>query len=241
MKYVEKIEKAGLNYDKIIFEDDFIPGNIHKYQIERIKNRLSRFVKQSFSILEVGCGTGIYTVDLINNFHHVVSTDLSLNAIRNAKTKIPSSANHKVDFIVCEGSKIPLKEDSIDMTLITGVLHHIPEKISECIYNISRITRKQIFFDEPNKILLWYIIMKLSDADPVGNERPLDAFKVITDLKKNGFDIVSISYWGFLAQIALLFKANFATKFLERSEDKLEKLLGRRFYFRWTITAKKNS
>lgn len=232
----KEIEEAGLNYDRIIFKEDILPSRIYNYQINKRNDRIDRLVDNVTIVLDVGCGTGFHTQELMKKAEKVISTDVSFNAVKNAKKKIN---NKKVEFLVCDASTIPLIDDSVDMTLISGVLHHIPEKITKSLANISKITKNQILIDEPNKILLWYIIMRLSKADPVGNETPLDADKIIEELKKNGFSKISLSYWGFLVQIALGIRLNFLAKFLEQLEKNLEKYLGRRFYFRWTINAKR--
>ncbi|MGI0087177.1 MAG: class I SAM-dependent methyltransferase [Nitrosotalea sp.] len=237
MSNQKKIEQAGLNYDKIIFKEDILPIRIYKYQINKRNSKIDQLVGKVSVALDIGCGTGFHTQELMKKAEKVISTDVSFNAVRNAKKKV---SNRKVDFLVCDASMIPLVNDSVDMTLVSGVLHHIPEKIPKSLGDISKITKNQILLDEPNKILPWYIIMKLSRADPVGNETPLAADTIIEELKKNGFNEISVSYWGFLVQIALGIHLNFLVKFLEQMEENLQNLLGKRFYFRWTINAKKS-
>ena len=240
MKSLEKIEKSGLNYDKIIFEDDFLPGRIYKYQIEKRNSKISKLADKSFVALDVGCGTGFHTYALAKKCDQVISSDVSINAVRNAQKKILTLlGKNNVEFVVCDGSKLPFREESIDLTWISGVLHHIPEHIPECIEYISKITRKQILLDEPNKVVLWRIIMKLSKADPVGNERPLSIYEVKKELEKNGYEVINSTYWGFLVQIAILLRLNFLVRSLEKLENRLEHFMGKKFFLKWTINAKK--
>ena len=242
MDDLEKIEQSGLNYDKIMFDEDFIPSNIYKYQIKRRNSKIANIAESSLCALDIGCGTGFHTLELAKKFDHIISTDVSVNAVTNCKKKISEVINEtQVDFIVCDGSNLPFKENSVNFTWISGVLHHIPENIPKCIEQVCKITNKQILFDEPNKVLLWNLIMKLSKADPVGNERPLDINEIIIELERNNYDKIIYSYWGFFVQSALLLHLNILVNTLEKFEKKMEKFLGKRFYLRWTITAKRKN
>lgn len=92
-------------------------------------------------VLEVGCGQGT----LLNYLPgqgaaSVVGLDASLTSIRRARNGARSLGLQDVGFVHGDAEKLPMPEQSFDMVLSIGVLHHTPETAGavEELYRVLR-------------------------------------------------------------------------------------------------------
>lgn len=73
-------------------------------------------------VLDVGGGTGVVAERLLRHGHRrVVTTDLSLAMLRQAKKKVPA-----LTAIACDAEHLPFKDDSLRTIVCSSVLHHMP-------------------------------------------------------------------------------------------------------------------
>ena len=98
-------------------------------------------------ILEIGCGTGIFTRDLQKKYYSVTSMDLSFDMLQIATSKI-GSAN--VSFQVGDMMYLPYENDVFDAVVGRGVLHHSPD-FMKTMAEIRRVLRPggKMIFSEP--------------------------------------------------------------------------------------------
>lgn len=110
--------------------------------------------KGKVSVLEVGCGSGIFTemIRKHKNVGKLVCTDLSSEGIKICKKK-------RLNGVVANLEKLPFKDKSFDVICGFEVLHHVnnPQK---AISEACRVAKKTIFFHEPNS---WNFMRKLME------------------------------------------------------------------------------
>lgn len=123
--FYEKFDWASFKYDTL------------KPKVEKVLMSIPEDVK---TILDVGCGNGIITNVLGQNYD-VTALDRSSEALKFVETKkINSSAD-----------AIPLKDSSFDMVFSSELLEHLPDKVLDgTIKEIKRISNKYIFITVPN-------------------------------------------------------------------------------------------
>ena len=97
--------------------------------------------------LDVGCGDGVYTLELYHrgNLRELIGIDLSPAAIAAASAKV---AGESVRFSVCSGSRLPFENDSFDVAHLRGVLHHM-EDPALAVAEALRVANR-VFIIEPN-------------------------------------------------------------------------------------------
>lgn len=238
---IRAIEKAGKNYNSYMYEDkDIIPSNAYRYQIQLRKNMLEQELKnKTFDVvLDLGCGIGINSV-VLDKFTTklLVLSDLSKEAITAAKShkyknKIITKVSDAKEFKINLNSKINLVH-------ICGVLHHLPSDLDECISNLKKHTAKKaiIIVDEPNALnFFWRIVMKLSNADPVGNERPLLLSNILKKFKRCSYLPKTISYYVYFTPLLSTLTNN--TRILaicEKIDLAISKTPLKIFGWRWRI------
>jgi SAM-dependent methyltransferase len=239
-KIQQVIEDTGKNYNKIIFEDDIIPRDIYCYQIglrdQIIKNLLE---EEKFKyVLDLGCGTGFHQRTLGRYAEYLIGADMSFGALVECKKHFCGG-----DFVVCDINNLPFKENSLDCIWIAGVLHHVPDNLVNVITNnITRALKRGgiLLIDEPNG---WnplnYLILKLSKADPTGEERPLSSGSVRKILRDSNLKIIRAEWYEFFTPFGLLLKNTFFFQVCESADSYLKRSFLKSILLRWVIYAKK--
>ena len=94
--------------------------------------------------LDVGCGTGRMTLELARHSNRVVSVDRSIVSLQRCREKLRQRGlEHKVLLVKSDINSIPLRPASVDLTVTTQVIQHLPteEDRSECVRDIARATK----------------------------------------------------------------------------------------------------
>jgi ubiquinone/menaquinone biosynthesis C-methylase UbiE len=89
-------------------------------------------------ILDAGCGTGVFTLDMISCGARVIGLDLSLSMIRRARQKGRTS---QLRIISADILRLPFLENSFDKTVSITALEFIPDG-QKAIQELFRVTRK---------------------------------------------------------------------------------------------------
>lgn len=116
---------------------DYDQGDYIKRKALLIKNIIPNDVD---TIIDVGCGNGIITNELSNNWK-VVGLDISEEAIKYVKC----------EAVIASGTSIPFQDKSFDLVLTSEMLEHLSDSdLSKTIEEISRIAKKYIIISVPN-------------------------------------------------------------------------------------------
>jgi ubiquinone/menaquinone biosynthesis C-methylase UbiE len=89
-------------------------------------------------ILDAGCGTGIFTLDMLSCGVRVVGLDLSLSMIRRARQKARSS---QLRILSADILRLPFPENSFDKTVSITALEFIQDG-QKAVKELFRVTRK---------------------------------------------------------------------------------------------------
>jgi SAM-dependent methyltransferase len=236
----EIIERTGENYNEIIFEDDYIPKDVYIHQIQLRNEIIDKCLsgKKFKYVLDLGCGTGFHLKTLNQYAETLIGVDMSFGALKQSKKSL------KCEYVVCDVNRLPFKPNTIDCIWIAGVLHHVPNDLENVIgNNITDILKEGgvILIDEPNKLNPFnFANMKLSKADPTGNERPLSLSRVKELLIQYDFEILSATFYEHFSPLGVLTKNRALIDLVNHFDDLLNKTFLRIFSLRWIIYAKKN-
>ena len=89
-------------------------------------------------LLDAGCGTGIFTMDMLSCGARVVGLDLSLPMIRRAGQK---ARNSRLQIISADLLNLPFPENSFDKAVSITALEFIPDA-RKAVKELFRVTRK---------------------------------------------------------------------------------------------------
>jgi len=98
-------------------------------------------------VLEIGCGTGLFTTELVRTDNRIFAIDISETLIMRAKARV-SSAN--VNFIVGNACDTGFKSGSLDFIVGSSSLHHL--EVDSALKEFLRILKPGggVMFTEPN-------------------------------------------------------------------------------------------
>ena len=98
-------------------------------------------------VLEIGCGTGLFTKELSRTDNTIVAVDISDTLIIEAKERIPST---NVNFVVGNAYETEFKSESFDFIVGSSSLHHLD--VDSAFKEFARILKPggKMMFTEPN-------------------------------------------------------------------------------------------
>jgi len=109
---------------------------VRKYESELILN----FLKPASGemVLDAGCGTGVFTRDIISGGSQVIGLDISFPMLRRAREKSGGVRFHPIWGDI---STLPFREESFDKVVSITALEFITEAKS-AVAELIRVTRK---------------------------------------------------------------------------------------------------
>ena len=142
-------------------------------------------------VVDLGCGSGVFTNLLQRRGYRCSGVDLSPNLIAIARAKFGG-----IEFLECDIERLPFADESFDGVLLSGVLHHLPER-SLCAAEVFRILRpggKFVAFD-PNRMNPFMYLYRdrsspfYSSVGVTENERPVLAGEIAITFNEAGFRV----------------------------------------------------
>ncbi len=95
---------------------------------------------QGRAVLEIGCGSGRITRDILRFTDQVVATDTDDIALRKAASRL---AGAKIELLHTPSGKADLPKSSFDIVIYSLSLHHVPaEKMCDNLYHSGSLLKK---------------------------------------------------------------------------------------------------
>ena len=151
-------------------------------------------------VLEIGCGTGLFTKELARTDNTIVAIDISKALIIKAKERV-SSAN--VHFIVGNAYETKFKSGSFDFIVGSSSLHHL--EVDSALKEFSRILKPggKMIFTEPNMMNPQVALIKnvpfiKRRAGDSPDETAFFRWQIANQLRRYGFVDVCIKPFDFM-------------------------------------------
>ncbi|WP_157830794.1 class I SAM-dependent methyltransferase [Aeromonas sobria] len=82
--------------------------------------------RQSLQILDAGCGTGNYALELKKHYPNVWCADFSMGMLNKCKDKL-LQRGLRANLLRCDITSLPFRDDSFDVVICNQSLHHLDE------------------------------------------------------------------------------------------------------------------
>lgn len=151
-------------------------------------------------IIDIGCGSGVFTQLLREAGYHVVGLDISPKLIERGKNIYPG-----LELIVGDAENLPFANETFDGVLLSGIVHHFPDpqQLAAETYRVLRPGGRFMAFD-PNRMNPFMYLYRdrssplYSSVGVTENERPLLPKQAAVVFKNAGF-LVTTDYLSGLA------------------------------------------
>jgi SAM-dependent methyltransferase len=112
-----------------------------QYRIRRI---FAEVICSEDTVLEIGCGTGYYTRDLVKRARRVVALDDSAAMLTLVKNRLPEEELGKIEFIHSEATRYS-PEEKVDIVVHIGVLDYVREWEAFLAHSLTHAKKAVIF------------------------------------------------------------------------------------------------
>lgn len=222
-------EQIVTDYYKQFEEDNRVSVDAaHMVEYNITMDYIEKYVTPGCKILELGCGTGIYSLELAKRGYDVTAIDISEKNLKILEKNI--TPEMKIKILQANSTNLSaLNDDTFDICLCFGPLYHLFNKtdIDKTINEIKRVTKQNgmIFIAYLSQD---YIMMRMPDEVFENPDRYLDKnYNFISNMdeafyyfKIQDFDNLMKSYE--LDKITL-FTMDGITSFIRHHINKLSK------------------
>jgi tRNA (cmo5U34)-methyltransferase len=148
-------EKSTTEEIRFRFDNDVERfSNLDTGQVSTIDAKISmeiltetglRIVPEAVNILDIGCGAGNYTLNMLSKIKNLNCTlvDLSRPMLDRARERISAQTTGSVETLQGDVRKVELQESHFDMILAGAVLHHLrdDEDWEQVFHKLFRILK----------------------------------------------------------------------------------------------------
>lgn len=185
--------------------------------------RLSDAVRQITNlsgkrIIDVGCGDGTYTIELLAaQPSYVLGVDPAEAAVNLGRRK--SAAFNNIEFKVADIYNLSSLGERFDVAIVRGVLHHLYD-IKKAIANLSQIADEVIIIEPNGYNPILKIIEKMSRYHREHEERSYFPHQLDCWFTQSDGRVIQSSYCGLVP----FFCPDIIAKILKRLEPLVEKV-----------------
>ena len=112
------------------------------YEGGLLRKAIETYAPRRRTLVDVACGTGHFTLQVANLFHHVVGIDLTWDMLEQAQDKAATKMDPSVSFVQGSVTSLPLPDDYADVVISTRFLHLFPrERHPEIVTHLIRVLR----------------------------------------------------------------------------------------------------
>lgn len=140
------------------------------YDIKEVDRKLSYFlVRQSSLVCDVGGCLGYDVLEFVKQGAFVIDVDINKSVLKYAKKQAQKfKKNAGLNLINASATKLPFRNETLDLVTCFSVLDHLPDKDSvyQAICEFSRVVRESghVAVTVPNKLfLMGTVSMKLKN------------------------------------------------------------------------------
>jgi ubiquinone/menaquinone biosynthesis C-methylase UbiE len=185
------------------FEEDkrISKDKAHMIEYHTTMRYIKKYLYNSSNVIDIGCGTGIYSIDIARMNHNVTAVDLSQSNLDVLKSRVKNNPRIKtLRLNALDLSKI--NSSSFDLTLLLGAVYNLIDKsnVDKVLKEAKRVTKPDgyLFIGFLSKD---YIIMR--NCNTVFKEENKDIDKLISNYSEpNGiFNYMTINEMKILIKI----------------------------------------
>jgi predicted TPR repeat methyltransferase len=186
------------------FDKEYVNSKNFKERYAIWTKFIDKYSNHDFRALDLGCGSGIFTIYLSERNGFTIGLDASAEMLKKCQEKKRNTGASHVDFINCNINALKQSlNDNVDMIICSSVLEYLDD-FDESLELISSSLNKNglLIFSMPNKRSLYRkigpvafkLIGRPKYCKYVKNVCTLN--EIENKLKKFGFNLLESAYYG---------------------------------------------
>ncbi len=199
-------KRTSLKKNVTVFNQDVLENEGYRYTTnasfssivanKRITDAVLSFITKNVkSLIDIGCGDGVYSIDLFNARPNIKMSayDPAAEAVAIAKRKRP-----EIDFYVANLlEKESIRDEQFDLAVIRGVLHHLKDP-ELAIKNAGKSSNRILIIEPNGNNPVLKMIEKKSPYHIEHEERSFSSVQLCKWCKEQGYTIKKVTFIGFV-------------------------------------------
>jgi SAM-dependent methyltransferase len=193
---VQVFDKDAASHDGYVYTTD--PRLSSRLATKKLEDLVLGAVQfDARRVVDIGCGDGHFTRRFWDRGRpaSIVGMDPAPSAIGVAEAKI--GGREGMSFTVGDGHSLPWPDDSFDLAVIQGVLHH-DDSPQQTIGEAFRVAREVVILEPNGNNLGLKIIEKTSRYHREHFERSYPPLRLLRWIRQQGGTITSVKFGGFV-------------------------------------------
>ena len=143
-------------YNNQISEDDRCKKQSYFMEFYLTEKYLSKVIKKTSKVLEVGCATGYYAMQFHDKCKQYIGLDIVPKYIDELNAKVKKKGIKNVNGVVGDATEVHFEDNSFDVVLLLGPMYHLDKKSREkSILEAKRVCK-------PNGVIVWAYLNKVA-------------------------------------------------------------------------------
>ena len=115
-------KNGALRYDQVIGQP------VYEYYVNKKLHLIKNWFNKKSVLLDVGCGTGVYTTSLAMECNTIVGLDASPEMVERGLSKAKRLRLNNINFVVGDVAYFPFRDKVFDMIFSVNLFHHIADE-----------------------------------------------------------------------------------------------------------------
>lgn len=165
------------------------------FRAASLRDLISPYLDSTKNVLDLGCGTCDFTIDLLKKGYNIESVDISPEMLQIGK-KILEKSNFSTEKIICSSIEelVSSRSNKYDQIICLDVLEHTEDDLYQLqqIYQLLK-PGGRLFFTVPALSSLYG-----PKDEAVGHYRRYDRQPLLQLFWRAGFDIHKVRFWNYI-------------------------------------------
>ena len=115
-------KKGALRYDQVIDQP------VYKYYVNKKLHLIKNWFNKKSVLLDVGCGTGVYTISLAAQCKTIVGLDASPKMVERGLSKAKRLGLDNIYFVIGDVAHFPFRDRVFDLVFSVNLFHHVTDE-----------------------------------------------------------------------------------------------------------------
>ena len=132
-------------YESWAKAEDAFSDTEYKKGYDTVAKILTRMVNPNETVIDIGCGVGVWSALLAEHGAHVISVDYALNPLERCKERARAvKMESRISTVLADGFHLPFRDHTFDGAVLNWVIAHIVKSQNlKFMKEVSRVIKEK--------------------------------------------------------------------------------------------------